>query len=167
MPFADDKKLLLSLLRFIREILEWFVKDVQGKEDFASVWPEVERRIKEVEDKVESLRTDEEPVWKNLVDVGMTGEALILKRNVLKLIIQAIEKAIQRSKQSTRPLRIASGSGSTVSRLFDWLRTILGSLTKVFPMLEFVGEFVDMVHLIVRHQHSIPAPPRSILGLWD
>ena len=164
MPIANDKELLLSLLRFIRSTLEWFA-NVPTKADLASLWPEVERRIRRVEDEVESLRTEQDPRWMNLVDVGMTGEALVLKRSVLKLIIQAIDKASQRSMQLERSKRIPCSSGSTISRLFDWLKSALGSLTRVFPMLDFVKEFVEMVELAVRHQRSIPAPPGSILNL--
>jgi hypothetical protein len=123
MAFSDDKKVLIEILTFIREVLNELVEShiTEDKPLFQSAWLlEVRPRLDELILQFESVSREESPLWREVQNCGLTGEQLKLKR--------------------TR-LAAASLKGVT-KRILDLINTILGSIPGAEPIKEF-KEFAE------------------------
>ncbi|MDP9049640.1 MAG: hypothetical protein M3O31_02815 [Acidobacteriota bacterium] len=120
MAFIDDKKVLIEILTFIRDVLNELVHShiTENKSLFQSAWSlEVKPHLDELILQFQSISREESPFWRDLQNRGLTGEQLKLKR--------------------TR-LAAASLKGLT-KRVLDLINTILGSI----PGAESIKEFKE------------------------
>ncbi len=124
----ESIKALDEFLRLVREELFTIIDKRLGdlpselRGHAKDSWPEIDVRIKEAR---EQLRGVSE---KRLGELGLTGSSLKLK-------IQGF--------------MLARASGR-MRRIFDWINTILGSLSGALPILEPVEEFKEAL------EHSLP-----------
>jgi hypothetical protein len=121
--FEDDKKTLIDILAFVRNVLDELVADhvTQDKELFQSAWSsEVRPRLGELIDRIGKIPSEDDPQGRELRDRGLTGQQLGLKRARLAAVsLKGIRK-----------------------KILDIINTILGSIPGADPVKEF-KEFVE------------------------
>jgi hypothetical protein len=123
MSFEDDKKMLIDVLTFIRNVLDELVQRhiTEDKALFQSAWSaEVRPHLDELISQFRSTSQEESPFWRDLKNRGLTGEQLKLKR---------------------ARLAAASAKGIT-KKILDLVNTLLGSIPGAEPIKEF-KEFAE------------------------
>jgi hypothetical protein len=121
----NDMKVLVDLLTLIEQQLHVLVHDRQHffRKEFRQYlpgpWPEVARHFS----KARQLIEDGQLEWEYVEGVGLTGDTLLWKQNILKESI--------RQKVFGRFLKVAN--------------SFLGSLLKGLPIVEFIKEYKDFV----------------------
>jgi hypothetical protein len=123
MAFADDKKTLIEILKFVRTLLQELVdgRITEDKALFQSAWSsEVRPRLDQIISSLASASDEDSPLWRDIHDRGLTGEQLKLKRARLAAVsLKGIPK-----------------------KILDIVNTILGSIPGADPIKEF-KEFVE------------------------
>lgn len=162
MAVADDVRTLQRLIKFIREVLEWLTRVLQGRNtgvNFIEVWPEVERRLNAAEEQIGRIRNEGDTLWQDLNAVGLTGNVLEMKLSVLERIVAPFRRA------SLSAAPEPPTGGRRPSRILKWVNSFLGSLKQAIPGVEFVKEYKEMVELTVEHRRNIPPAPERIFDL--
>jgi hypothetical protein len=118
MVFNDDKQTLISILNFIRNVLEELVSShiTEDKQLFQSAWTsEVRPRLDQLVLDLQSTTGEDNPRWREIQNRGLAGEQLKLKR-----------------------ARLAAVSKKGIpGKILDIINTILGSIPGADPIKEF------------------------------
>jgi hypothetical protein len=118
MVFNDDKQTLISILNFIRNVLEELVSShiTEDKQLFQSAWTsEVRPRLDQLVLDLQSTTGEDNPRWREIQNRGLAGEQLKLKR-----------------------ARLAAVSKKRIpAKILDIINTILGSIPGADPIKEF------------------------------
>jgi hypothetical protein len=118
MVFNDDKQTLISILNFIRNVLEELVSShiTEDKQLFQSAWTsEVRPRLDQLVLDLQSTTGEDNPRWREIQNRGLAGEQLKLKR-----------------------ARLAAVSKKGIpGKILDIVNTILGSIPGADPIKEF------------------------------
>jgi hypothetical protein len=123
MAFEDDRNTLSDILRFVKRVLDELVtgRISEDKELFQSAWTaEVRPRLEGLIEGLGNIQNQNDTLWIQLQNHGLTGEQLKLKRKRLAAI---------------------SAKG-VLKRILDIINTILGSIPGAEPVKEF-KEFVE------------------------
>jgi|SRR5579864_3481732 len=119
MPFVQDKKDIVAILRFVDALFEQIVTTMNdpGKY-YSNAWNEVRPRIQTLIQQIETIPSENVDRWQEIHEKGLTGNQLRLKMSRLRNAI----------------------SGNILDRILKILNSILGSI----PGGEFAKEFKDM-----------------------
>ena len=126
MNFTSDKKDLGDVLEFIEKLLEVLVAKVPEPEarQFRRVWEgDIRTKIQNVKGEIAKIPSTEDAKWTKVKDAGWDGESLRLKGDALA----------------------AAASRGALGTVLKYVISALGSLTKVFPKLNPVKEFVEFL----------------------
>jgi hypothetical protein len=126
MSFDTDKHDLNDVLQFIEQLLTVLVSKLQGPEaiQFQRVWAgEIRPKLQQVKAEVQGIQSEVDAKWKGLADAGWTAESLRLKGDSLA----------------------SAANRGALGTVFKYVNSALGSLAKVFPMLDPVKEFKEFL----------------------
>lgn len=161
---SDDIRTLISILKWIDELLEWIVLQSglireEFQDLFRRVWEDTHARIEQA---IEQLKSVEEgdSLYEELKTHGLTGDSLTLKFEIGRALGRRVGESAARTAEGPRI------AGFGLKRLVKWVNLILGSLAEVFPGLGAVKEYKESVELAVEDQQSEPVwKPPSIFNL--
>ncbi|HXJ96310.1 MAG TPA: hypothetical protein VMT20_26025 [Terriglobia bacterium] len=138
MTFETDKKDLTDVLEFIEKLLQVLVERVPEPDarQFRRVWDgEIRGKIQSVKGALTNITSVQDDHWKELLDVGWTDESLRLKGDALA----------------------SAAHKGALAKVLKLVNTALGSLEKVFPVLDPVKEFKEFLEPFFSYE-SEPAP---------
>jgi len=143
----EDIQILIKFLRYTQEILESIVKTPQDyilnefakDQSFISdVWKEVSPKIVEV---IEKLNLAKQNIFRKLSEVGLSGHQLRFKWESFLRHREQFAK-----KRTNRILR----------RLLGCINAILRSLSNVFPSIDAVNEFKEIIEHMLKVDRRKP-----------
>lgn len=133
----QDKKELIEILTTIEHRLDFIVSKAMADrhaqrgfrkefmEFFPGPWGEVEHNFRLARSMIERDDVD----WKYIEGLGMAGPTLRWKK---RMLVESVRQGV-------------------VSRFFKVANSILGSLSKAVPPLEFVKEYKEMVEAAMKY----------------
>lgn len=135
MPFVQDKKDLIAILRFVDALLEQIVRTMSDPEKYYSnAWNEVRPRFQTLIQEIETIPSENVDRWQEIYQRGLTGNQLRLKMSRLRNAV----------------------SGNILERILKILNSILGSI----PGGDFAKEFKDMAEDEIQGvQVAVPPMP--------
>jgi len=149
----ENIQILIKFLRRTEEILESivktpqdyilneFAKDQEMMSSLSDAWKEVSPKISEV---IEKLTLAKQNIFRKLSEVGLSGHQLRFKWESFLRHREQFAK-----KRTNRMLR----------RLLGCINTILRSLSNVFPSIDAVNEFKEII------EHMLKVDRRKPRGL--
>ena len=150
---GDDRELLLWLLRIIEEELYRFafyrepLNNASVRAEYRQVWPQVAAAFEVAR---ESVLKPTKDLQRSLENVGLTGNMLRMKTKRAWTGINVFRSALgELSILDPIPAKV----GPT-EKIRDWvfevLNDLLGSLAKVFDVLELVKEYKEHLNTTVK-----------------
>jgi hypothetical protein len=151
MAVEEDIKRLVMLIKVTDRLLHWTVRVALSRADTFAIMFEfgeqlqtMSARLEQAAEEVSEIRSTDDEGWRRLEIVGLTGESLSPKERILRFLLDRV---------------------TILPPVLEWANSFLGSLAVVVPPVEAVKEFKEGLEMVVKHQHGLPAPPASILGL--
>jgi hypothetical protein len=146
---------LVEILRSIDETLAWIVLESRLIQDefqeiFANLWNDTHERIEEAIRQLESVDSEDHEIYQALKQHGLTGGSLNLKAGIGSYFRRRVVESAEVEEGGPTIL------GFSLKPLVGWINLILGSLSKVLPILGAVKEYKECVELTVDQRKKAP-----------
>ena len=151
----EDIATLIQMLYFIRDFLIWLVTqthliDEEIRSQFEKPLEDMTVRIVRAIERLDTVKSKEDETYVQLDQAGLTGASLRMKAAMGRRVWTRATGSMAESEGGVQIF------GFTLKQPMKWINTILGSLAKVFPLLEAVQEYKDHLELAVDERKQEP-----------
>ena len=143
-PFQEDRASIIGILTFTRALLDILITRIpQGeRRRFTAAWQQqIRASLDVVIARVEALEAEDSPLWTRLVEAGLSGPSLELKRHLLASAL----------------------GGGLLRRFLRLLNSFLGSLAKAIPGVHGVKELKELLEEFLPVE---PEPDEEIIRIF-